>query len=323
MDDVEGQLWLEYEYMGYPNTQAGMPPLAWEIAKKHGRYFQREGGDGKIHEHVFLNRCNELEKEIDNHQTAIKCFSTQREAISGNPAYSAASNMTNLIAGKIAFHFNAIENSEGKLYLLKMQYYTYASDKKTQLLFGKITNSIFEDYQNKVDSYFSALPETALQKKGAIEDIVEGDNSERYAQVLTSCRRLWSEMAKHLFSEVFPNYQGTKYKTLSGEEKDISGDHDNNKLFAVIEELQKKAPKNTLIGSGIEYLIDWLEQINKRQNAGVHDNVSKEEAVRCIIHTYIALGDILSLKATVEQKKQTEPKNVEPQKPVEAQQPEA
>ena len=44
------------------------------------------------------------------------------------------------------------------------------------------------------------------------------------------------------------------------------------------------------------YLADWLKQINDIQNAGVHSDVTKEQAERCIIHTYIALGDILSLK---------------------------
>jgi hypothetical protein len=99
-----------------------------------------------------------------------------------------------------------------------------------------------------------------------------------------------------LFSEVFPNLPET-YKTLSGDEKDVSKGHDNNRLSAVIEKLQSKAPKNTLVGSGIMYLADWLKQINDIQNAGVHSDVTKEQAERCIIHTYIALGDILSLKA--------------------------
>ena len=42
-----------------------------------------------------------------------------------------------------------------------------------------------------------------------------------------------------------------------------------------------------------------MEQINSRQSAGVHSEVTREEAMQCIIHTYITLGDILSLKASV------------------------
>ena len=41
-------------------------------------------------------------------------------------------------------------------------------------------------------------------------------------------------------------------------------------------------------------------QINNRQNDGVHHDITREQAMQCIIHTYIALGDILSLRAEVE-----------------------
>lgn len=95
-------------------------------------------------------------------------------------------------------------------------------------------------------------------------------------------------------------YSGNTFKTKTGKEIDISGDHDNNKLSAVIETLQSKAAKNTLVGSETIYLVDWMEQINSRQSAGVHADVTREQAMQCIIHTYIALGDILALKAEVE-----------------------
>ena len=64
--------------------------------------------------------------------------------------------------------------------------------------------------------------------------------------------------------------------------------------------MQSKAAKNTLVGSETIYLVDWMEQVNSRQSNGVHHEVTREQAMQCIIHTYIALGDILSLKADVE-----------------------
>ena len=47
-------------------------------------------------------------------------------------------------------------------------------------------------------------------------------------------------------------------------------------------------------------MVDWMEQINNAQSAGVHHEVTRDQAMRCIIHTYIVLGDILSLKANVD-----------------------
>ena len=126
---------------------------------------------------------------------------------------------------------------------------------------------------------------------------MEEGNPERYSQILTSCRRLWEEVAKQLFEEILPRYKDKTFKTKSGAEIDVSGDHYNNKLSAVIETLQTKATKNTLVGSEIIYLVDWIEQINKLQSSGVHSDVTRDQAMQCIIHTYIAIGDILKLRA--------------------------
>jgi hypothetical protein len=54
------------------------------------------------------------------------------------------------------------------------------------------------------------------------------------------------------------------------------------------------------------YLAVWLKQINDIQNAGVHSEGTEEQAKRCIIHTYIALGDILSLKAEADKTSTTD-----------------
>lgn len=130
----------------------------------------------------------------------------------------------------------SINTAERRLSILKSQYYDYAVRWQIELQFGSTAKSVFEEYQERVDGYYSQLPTTTLQKLNAIEELLEDGNPERYAQVLTSCRRLWSETAKTLFVEILPNYSGNTYKTKSGREIDISGDHDNNKLSAVIEE---------------------------------------------------------------------------------------
>ena len=204
-----------------------------------------------------------------------------------------ARNTGNLLTG--------IQDNERRLGILKSQYYDYAVKWQIELGFGNAAKSIFEEYQEKVDLEFSSFPASILRKLSAIEDLMEDGNPERYAQILTSCRRLWSETAKSLFYKVLPNYTENTFMTKSGKAIDISGDHDNNKLSAVIETLQSKAARNTLVGSETLYLVDWMEQINNQQNSGVHSEVSRTQAMQCIIHTYVALGDILNLKRAVQQ----------------------
>ena len=302
VNDEEGQEWLEYEYGGYPTGKNnGVLIDAWNLGLKHGRSFHDKDKDGNDAVYMFPELCGELEAEIESRKKAINNFTTQGYSVSGEWALGATNRMTTAVTEGTNNLLGRIKTAERRLSILKSQYYDYAVNWQIELQFGNTAKSVFEEYQEKVDGYYSQLPTTVLQKLNAIEDLMEDGNPERYAQVLTSCRRLWAETAKTLFAEVLPNHTNPLFKTRSGKDIDVSGDHDNNKLSAVIETLQSKAAKNTLVGSETIYLVDWMEQINSRQSDGVHHDVTREQAMQCIIHTYIALGDILSLKFEVEE----------------------
>lgn len=299
VNDADGQEWLGYEYGGYPNNN-GIPQSAWVIGAKHGRVYRAKNTDGKSQEYMFTELCGELESSIESKKNAISNYTTKGFSVAGEQAAVATSSMTYAVSKGTNNLLQNIVTAERRLSILKSQYYDYAVRWQIELQFGNTAKSIFDEYQERVDNHFSALPTSTLQKLNAIEDMLEDGNPERYAQVLASCRRLWTETAKTLFDEVLPGYTEKTFKTKSGKDIDVSGDHDNNKLSAVIETLQSKAAKNTLVGSETIYLVDWMEQVNSRQSAGVHSNVTREQAMQCIIHTYIALGDILSLKAETE-----------------------
>lgn len=302
VNDLEGQEWLTYEYGGYPRGNKGIPFPAWRIGIKHGRQYQDKDINGNVTDGLFTALCGELEASIAGKMKAISNFTTQGYSAAGEWAHLATGNMARAVSVNTTKLLEEIATEKRHLSILKSQYYDYAIKWQIELQFGNTAQTVFEEYQEKVAGYYSSLSKTTLQKLSAIEDLMEDGNPERYAQVLTSCRRLWADVANALFTEVLPNYSGKMFKTQSGRDIDVSGDHDNNKLSAVIETLQAKAMKNTLVGSETRYLIDWLEQINHRQSEGVHAEVTREQAMRCIIHTYIALGDILSLKAEAENK---------------------
>ncbi len=301
VNDLEGQEWLEYEYGGYPRNDDGyILNNAWKIGANHGRTYHNKDKNGKSVVYMFTELCGELETAIESEKKALSNYSTQGFSVGGEHAAVATNNMSFAVSKGTNDLLQNIRTAERRLSILKSQYYDYAVRWQIELQFGSTAKSVFEEYQERVDNYYSSLPTTTLQKLNAIEDLLEDGNPEHYAQVLTSCRRLWAETAKTLFEEALPNYTEKTFKTKNGTDIDVSGDHDNNKLSAVIETLQAKAAKNTLVGSETTYLIDWMEQINSRQSDGVHHEVTREQAMQCVIHTYIALGDILSLKAELE-----------------------
>lgn len=297
VNDANAQEWLSFEYGGYPRNDNGyLTTAAWNIAVDHGRSYIDQKDKER---YVFTELAAELEESILGSRAAIGNYTTQGFSAAGDMALLATERMTLRVAQNTNSLLQHSKTNEHRLSILKSQYYDYAVRWQIDLQFGKTAKKVFEEYQENVSVYFSNLSKTTLQKLNAIEDLMEDGNPERYAQVLTSCRRLWENTAKELFEEVLPNYQGITFKTKSGVGIDVSGDHFNNKLSAVIETLQSKACKNTLVGSEIIYLIDWLEQVNKLQNTGVHSDVTREQAMQCIIHTYIALGDIMKLKESV------------------------
>lgn len=298
VNDIEGQEWLNYEYGGYPRGNNGyILHDAWQIAANHGRSYKEKSEKRKQETVIFTELCSELESTIESNTIALRNYSMQGCSVSGDYALPATSTLTRAVSECTNNLLNMIQTARRRLSILKSQYYDYAVKWQMELKFGNTAKTAFDEYQERVDGYYSELPTITLQKLNAIEELIEDGNSEHYAQVLTSCRRLWSDTANVLFSEVLPNYSAQFFKTNSGKEIDVSGDHVNNKLSAIIETLQSKSAKNTLVGSEIIYLIDWMEQINKKQSAGVHTDVTREQAMRCIIHTYIALGDILALKS--------------------------
>lgn len=199
VNDVEGQEWLNYEYGGYPRNENGyIQHDAWQIAANHGRSYQSSDKEEKKTSVIFVELCGELEASIESSKKAINNYTTQGYSVSGDYAIAATGTMTNAVSNSTNSLLVNIRTMERRLSILKSQYYDYAVRWQIELQFGDTAKAIFEEYQDKVDSYFSSLPTTTLQKLNAIEELMENGNPERYAQVLTSCRRLWSETAKQM-----------------------------------------------------------------------------------------------------------------------------
>ena len=155
---------------------------------------------------------------------------------------------------------------------------------------------MFAQNRARVENGFSKLSKDTLLKLQAIEDKINTDNPELYSQALTTCRRLFASTADELFNKYFPDYKEKSYKTISGKEIDISGEHYKNRLSAVIEKLENKSVSKSIVGSHISYLLDWLDELVSLQCKGVHSEVTRQDAARCIIQTYICLGDVLNLQ---------------------------
>ena len=256
LNDTDAIMWLQYEYGGYPRNKNGY------IQKEAWQIAWGKGRgyieDGK--ELVFSEIASELEEKIAAQRSAVNNFTTQGASVSGE------------------------------------WYYDYALEKQIEISFGNVATTVFSEYRTRVENEFSKMSKENLLKLQAIEDKINSENPELYSQALTTCRRLFEGTAKELFEKYFPEYGEKKYKTKSGKEIDVSGEHYKNKLSAVIEKLEDKSPSKSMVGSNVIYLLDWIDNLTELQCKGVHHEVTRRDATRCIIQTYICLGDILSLQ---------------------------
>lgn len=294
-NDNDGITWLQYEYGGYPRDKKGfVQHNAWQTAYSNGRGSYNKDGEAII----FTELASELEAKIIAQKSAINNFSTSGASVSGEWANVAMGSLVRSVSNSTATLLKDIAVNEKRLSILKSQYYDYALKKQIELSFASTAAGVFDHYREKVEKYFSSLSSDTINKLQAIEDKIGSDNPEMYSQALTTCRRLFESVATELFKTHYPDFDGKMYKTKSGKEIDVSGDHYLNKMSAVIEKLQDKAVANTVVGSSIIYTLDWIENLNNLQCKGVHSGITKQDATQCIIHTYICLGDILALQET-------------------------
>ena len=233
---------------------------------------------------------------MEAEKNAVNNFTTKGASVSGDYAAVAVNNLTASVTMSTRNIVDDIGLTEKKLSVLKSRYYDYALKKQIEISFGNVATTVFSEYRTRVENEFSKLSKEILLKLQAIEDKIGSDNPELYSQALTTCRRLFEETAKELFEKYFPGYEEKKYKTKSGKEIDVSGEHYKNKLSAVIEKLEDKSPSKSMVGSNVIYLLDWIDNLTELQCKGVHHEVTRRDATRCIIQTYICLGDILSLQ---------------------------
>lgn len=291
-NDEENLIWLQYEYGGYPRTTEGkIVSDAWNIAYKKGRGYQKNGES-----YIFTELASELEEKIIAQQKAVGNFTTNGASVSGELALLAMDRLTTNVHRSTVTMVSDVAVAQKRLASLKAEYYEYALKKQIELTFGNVATNVFMRYRERVDIAFSELSKETLLKLQAIEGKLESGNPEMYSQALTTCRRLFESTTVELFVKYFPNYTHKIYKTKSGVEIDVSGDHYKNKLSAVIEKLEDKSPKKTLVGSNVIYLLDWIDNLIRLQCKGVHADITKEDAERCILQTYMCLGDVLTLQ---------------------------
>lgn len=292
ISDLEEIEWLQYETTGYPQDKDGkIPGEAWKIGSQHGREECVENG-----KRIFTEVADELEANIDSYKSNMNTITTNGVSLSGDYVGAALRNLQDNITARTNFLMRAVANCQRKLTILRGQYYAFTVRVNLELKFSQSAEDVFRTYRMNVDSELVDLAPEAIKRFVVAYERLKSDNSESWAQALTSCRRVLQEISDALFKQHFPTYIEKTFKTRSGKVLDISGERYLNRVFAVLDKLDNSTA-NRLVGSHIMYNIDWVETMHNMLCKGVHDvdrPLTFEEARTAILHTYIALGDLVT-----------------------------
>ena len=173
---------------------------------------------------------------------------------------------------QIAKALNGIENRIYEfldLIILKLEY-------------GQIPENIFEGIRHEVDDEFTKLCPDALEKLLPLYEQLNSDNEIIYSQIAGTCRNIIKDVSDSLYHIHSTNLQIPDSKKLN-ESKFI-----NRILTSIKNETEKSVFK-----SMFEYTDNFLHSIQQYASKGVHSEFKKSDAIRCIVYTYMVLGDIL------------------------------
>ena len=158
-----------------------------------------------------------------------------------------------------------------------------------ELEFGEIPEQIFEILRNEVDSKMIKICPNAIDKLIYVYQNLKNENehTELYSNVASSCRRVIKDVADVIFP---PKKEPV---IISGKEVKVDEDHFINRIHQGLKEKINSETTNDFNKYMFDYVIKFLRSIQMYSSKGDHSNFSKLDATRCVIYTYLLLGDIL------------------------------
>lgn len=295
-NDFVYQRIMEFEASGYPTTPNGVENSIYQLAVIANRESQKKDKNTEeITKYITLESIEELERQVATAQVALDAARDPNVSISSaNPNQTVWSPIGNKLERDTIR--KQVSDAQSKLSKRRSFIYSYALQKHYELKFSGIADDIFSRIRESVDSSIGNNVPEAAQKLAAVYESLQSENPENWSNSVHSCRRILQDLA----DAVFPVPEDIKTRPEGKEDRVIKLGKDNyiNRLVAYIEENSSSVRFNEIVGSHLMYIGDRLDAVFKAAQKGSHDNiVTREEADRYVVYTYMIVGDILSLNS--------------------------
>lgn len=264
--DDAAQEWLGFEISGVPNTPRGR-----EWMSQTRRWANKEEGKG------YWGPCAELEA-VHAGAEAARAALAGDVSLSGDLVALAMRERSASLNG----HTNTATTMAKVLAAIDARVYAYASDIYAELRFSQIQASLFEASRRAVDAQLASMAGGALAKIDSINERLASEDGEAVSQAMSTCRRLIDAVA----DAVFP---------ASDVPYDLNGQSLSVKQNAVLNRINAYFHARGVFGGRADRLRRGLADIYGRVSTGVHAEVDAHEARYLFLHTYVLLGEVLTL----------------------------
>lgn len=262
------QSWLWYERTGYNKTE----PISIEYLSLTGRIINKSSN--------FI-----LYGSLATQEASIESTKLQIEILKSNPETPQINSLkygsfqppskAQTLSGLIVNYQRVVSTVKGLIHNFALTIYY-------EKIFSDINKNIFSQYQIEVDKLLSGKCDSVLEKIPTIYKRLSERDIEAISHALTSCRRIIDTFADVIYPPTNSTIQ------IGGNELKLSPQHHQNRINAFINE-------KTQSDSRRKKLRQTLGNLYSRVSAGVHSDVTLDEAKSLFLETYLFLGEILKL----------------------------
>lgn len=293
LNDFETQKAMQYEVSGYPSS-GGLSPDVWETAVRAGRtYLEMDYTAREWKPFAFVESIETLEAEVKAGELALSTIHGAEA-----PAKSTWSSFSPIIsesAVQRGTFIQRIQTATARLASRRNFIYQYVASKYYELKFSEIASDVFARIRERVDLEIGRLVPDAVKRLTAVYENLRSQNPEDWSNAVHSCRRILMGLA----DAVFPARGEARIVQVDDKEQTVKLGKEQyvNRIMAFVQDSGSSKRFSQIVGSHLAFIGNRLDSVAQAAQKGSHDTIiSREEADRYVVYTYLLIGDILSLR---------------------------
>lgn len=289
LGDNTGIQLFTYESSGYPCSPSGLSPDVWQIAQIAGRtYITSNPANPSFMQYIHIPEllC-EFQSVIDTNNLKITAAVDPDLSFVGAPYQQVGYQRSNQMERTSAA--TTVTNAQRWLQVIRGRLYDYILQIHNNLLYGSIVEDTFTKARIETNLKLNALCPQAISKFVSVYNNMGSNNPEDWANAVHSCRRILVDLADALYP---PRDEPIKVGN-----KVIKVGHDEyiNRLVQFIASKEGSKTYSDVVGADLSSIGKRLDAIYDAVCKGTHAEITKNEASRYIIHTYLLISDIVAL----------------------------